>query len=700
MTTEGRLPVGVSGEFLSTSIVTDSEGVKTHREAVVITDPDALDARANVRAAAAVHSVNDYAALAMPPFIQSSVNTTTTPLGSGETYTGTFEQNGLPDVMVSCQTDNSGTLYFDFSVDGTNVTTFPVSGFSVSSGVHEFHTAVKGPRFFRVRFVNDTGAQSYLRLYTYYGVTRQGNAPIGFTIASDADALVTKSVLSGVGDATARVTDHQALQVTLPPDGKTAFGELIAVEPSPIVQITFPYNVNTNLVDLYQNQSGTVTQSGRQVVMSSGAAQNSSGALRSKKSVKYVAGEGVLCRFTSVFTTGVAGSTQISGIGNESDGLFFGYNGTSFGILHRKNGSPEIRTLTVTTGSSDAENITITLDGVAKTDVAVTNTGNTTLTAAEIAAADYSDVGPGWAAYAVGAKVEFKSWDAATHTGTYSLSSATSAVGTFAQNVAGAAPDDTWTAQENWNGDDKFDGSGITGVTLDPTNGNVYQIKYQWLGYGLLSFFVEDPADGELHLVHAIPYANTYTTPSMGDASLPFMSEAKNTTNNTALTVSVASFAIFVEGKLSDIGDNHNVRNVKSTVTTALLPIISVRQGTHLNSKAVASFTRIIRATMSVEHTKPIQIVVIRGGTLTGAVWVDVDSGNSSVQYDVSATAITGGKEQFSIPLGKSGNDNVSFLDDYYANILSAGEVMTAAAIAISGTGGDAAVALNIRERL
>lgn len=128
---------------------------------------------------------------------QSSGNTSTTPLSSSATFTGTGEVNEYPDVMVSCQTDNTGTLYFDFSVDGTNWSTFPVNGFSIAANTHEFHTASKGPRYFRVRLVNDAGAQSYLRLYTYFGnFSKLPNAPLNQTIASDADAIITNSVIA------------------------------------------------------------------------------------------------------------------------------------------------------------------------------------------------------------------------------------------------------------------------------------------------------------------------------------------------------------------------------------------------------------------------------------------------------------------------------------------------------------------------
>lgn len=131
--------------------------------------------------------------------ITSVLNSSTTPLGDGATFTGSFEQNDLGDVMVSCQAvGNAGTLFFDFSVDGFNVTTFPVAGFAVTAGIHEFHTAVKGPRFCRVRLVNDAGAaQTELRLYTFYGTFRQGNAPLNQSIGVDSDASTVKAVVAG-----------------------------------------------------------------------------------------------------------------------------------------------------------------------------------------------------------------------------------------------------------------------------------------------------------------------------------------------------------------------------------------------------------------------------------------------------------------------------------------------------------------------
>lgn len=124
--------------------------------------------------------------------IASEGNTSLIPLATGATFTGVGELNNHPDVMVSLKTDNGGTLFFEFSVDGTNWDVFPIEGFEVTAGIHEFHTAVKGPRYFRVRFVNSTGTPTYMRLYTYYGVFRAPSTPLNSALHIDSDGIATR----------------------------------------------------------------------------------------------------------------------------------------------------------------------------------------------------------------------------------------------------------------------------------------------------------------------------------------------------------------------------------------------------------------------------------------------------------------------------------------------------------------------------
>ena len=120
---------------------------------------------------------------------------------------------------------------------------------------------------------------------------------------------------------------------------KTGFGELLVGNQTPIVQTSFPYNINTDIVNTSTAGSGTVTQANSFAVLSTGAAINSTASLSTVDVIHYRPGQGISVFFTSVFTSGVAGSTQIIGIGDSVDGFFFGYNGTSFGIMQRNNSS-------------------------------------------------------------------------------------------------------------------------------------------------------------------------------------------------------------------------------------------------------------------------------------------------------------------------------------------------------------------------
>lgn len=628
--------------------------------------------------------------------IPSTSNTFTTGLTS---HTGSYENNPQPWALIrTYSSDQDGTLTVVIRNPNvaTDITTFTRS---ITAGTSDFFPFLKGDAEIKVSWSSSV-APTVLTIHTSYGMYDGGVSPIGNTVASQAPASLVKAIISGVGNTNATVTDHKALQVTPPQEQKSAFGEILTVEPTPMVQIDFPYSINTALLNVFENNSGTVTQASRMAVVSTGASSSSFARMTSKRFVKYNPGQGVECRFTAKFTTGVANSHQIAGIGNESDCLGFGYNGTAFGVFHRKNGKPEIRTLQITTKSTTAENITITLDGDADATVAVTDATATdaTTTANEIAAHDYSDVGNGWSATAKGDTVEFTSWDAATHSGTFSIT-ATTAAGTYTQRVAGTAPTESWVAQASWNGDDIFDGNGLTGVTIDPTTGNVFKIAYQWLGFGLLTFFIEDPDDGEFHLVHSIEYANANTTPSLGDPSIPLYVEALNTSNTSDISVSTASMGAYIQGKTELIGVRLSARAFLNSITTTLLPVLTVRQGSYFNSQAVRTFTKLLRMSCAVEHTKPMTIVIVENGTLTAASFSPLSS-NSAIEYDTSATAISGGTELFAMPLGKAGNEILSFIDDYYSFNILPGNTLSVCAVASSGTGGEASVSLKLLERV
>ena len=225
----------------------------------------------------------------------------------------------------------------------------------------------------------------------------------------------------------------------------TAFGDVRSAEILPIVGWTFNYNINSDLINTTLTGSGTVSASDSMSIIETGPTSNSTAKIETIKALRYTPGLGALIRFTAVFTTGIQNSTQIIGIDDDLDGFFFGYNGTSFGILRRQNGT------------------------------------------------------------------------------------------------------DNWIPQSSWN-TDKFDGTGFSLVTLNPTQGSVYTIQYQWLGFGDIRFFIENPTTGEPTLVHIIRYSNAYTIPSIMNPTLPIMAQVINSTNSNNIVLKTSSAIGIVEG--------------------------------------------------------------------------------------------------------------------------------------------------------
>lgn len=469
-------------------------------------------------------------------------------------------------------------------------------------------------------------------------------------------------------------------------DQKTAFGELLSAELTPIVQLHSAYNINTRIIEARDN-NGTSSINNNKFKVSTGAAANQSSSLLSKVAVKYNAGQGGLCRFTAVFTSGAANSTQYIGIGTSSEGYFFGYNGSTFGILRRQGGSPEIRTLTVTTKSTTAENITITLDGDAATDVNVTDATATdaTTTANEIAAHDYSNLGQGWKAHAMGDTVVFESYNAASQTGTYSLSGATTAVGSFAQDVAGAAPTETVVAQTSWSEDKAAGAETLPSLTF--TNGNVFQIRYQWLGFGAIEFGIENPSTGKFVLVHRIEYANANTIPSVDNPTLPLYMAVSNTSNTTDMVLESASMIGAIEGKDLETGLLNNITAEDTGTGTTETPLFSIHNHTVYQSKINRVRAQFTTLTISIDASaanKPATLRVRLNPILTGASFSAIDANTSVIHIDTSATVVSSGTVVFVQSISEGAAPIIDFTE--LIDKLNPGDTVTISLEASNGT--------------
>ena len=652
---------------------------------------------------------------------------------STDTYTGTFELNDYAYVGVNLQVDEAGTLFFDFSQDGVNFSSYPVAGVDVASGINEVHTAWKGGRYFRVRFVG-TGGRSFFRLKTFFSHhSLPLSAPLNQGIGSDQDATVVRAVNIGenpAGSYTNQKVDGQGYLTTTPlgisgqydtgvldlqgytqvqthivadvdgsitvefcsdaggtvartltipysasagfqmfsapaftpyvryiynnngvtgqgsfffetkfltkslsgqllgmdsfispsmvanlgrnvivgrdeagtfrnvptdteghlkvniNDPTTSFGDLRIAELSPQVHLTFPYGINSDLVDVDEANSGTVTQADSMAVLSTSTPSNSSAIMSSRNVVNYRSGLGTLARFTALFTTGVAQSRQAIGIGDAEDGFFVGYDGETFGILVRRGGV------------------------------------------------------------------------------------------------------ETWTPQTSWN-IDQLNGAGgsanPSGKNLVHTNINVFQISFQWLGAGEIEFDVEDSSTGGFVPFHRIRYANNFTLPSIYNPNLTLTAEVVNLGSVTPLTLKTASMAGFTEGKNVPTGPINSTSG--SFTGTAETHHFHIRnKGTYLTK--INKIRCILKSLSCGNDTTGISTFTIyRGATLVGIPsWTDIDVNNSVVEVDTVQTYDSGGKVLFKGIVGREGGDNFK-LEELKLNV-SPNEIITVT----SSTEGNAAL--------
>ncbi len=211
-----------------------------------------------------------------------------------------------------------------------------------------------------------------------------------------------------------------------------------------------------------------------------------------------------------------------------------------------------------------------------------------------------------------------------------------------------------WIPQSDWS-EDVMDGNGPSGMTLDPTKLNVYQVQYQWLGAGAINFFIEDDDTGNFICVHRIKYTNRNITPSVSNPTLPLSLHSENMGNTTNLTIKSSSMAAFTEGLFDNPGISNAVDVADVTYLTAggEVPILSIRSRTTYQSVTNRIVSSLLSVGFSADGTKPVIFRVYVNGSLTSASFSNVDTDDSTIEVDVAATAVSGGSKILATQLAK-----------------------------------------------
>jgi hypothetical protein len=122
----------------------------------------------------------------------NAANSTTTPLNSGATFTGTaVDVSSFSSVVFGCYTDQNGTLYLEFSTDGTNWDSS--LSFSILANTNDVHRVTVTRKYMRIRLTNTSASnQTFLRLQAILGDQVQLTSSLNSQIQSDQDTLVVR----------------------------------------------------------------------------------------------------------------------------------------------------------------------------------------------------------------------------------------------------------------------------------------------------------------------------------------------------------------------------------------------------------------------------------------------------------------------------------------------------------------------------
>lgn len=338
----------------------------------------------------------------------------------------------------------------------------------------------------------------------------------------------------------------------------TAFGDLLVAQFSPETAWRHDYGIINRLVSTTGTANGgTVTVDASRAKLSTSVAVNGIARMQTIRPLRYMPGVGGLARFTAVFATPKANTTQYVGIGDTVDAFYFGYNGTTFVVGRRRGGS------------------------------------------------------------------------------------------------------DTQVAQASWNG--------TVPAGLSYQLGNIFQIRFQWLGYGYIRFYILDPngQDNGYALVHTINYPNTSALTHILNPTLPLFAEIANTGNNTDMVMYSPSAVAGTEGNVH-VGF-HNPLDVWNTVDAVATysdvnnnHFITIQNKSTFNTLAnrIPVYVKSIELSRGSGGSNGATIRFYENATTAGVrTYNDVDTNNSPVATSVTATTITGGTvtRTYSMPSSRTG---------------------------------------------
>ena len=223
-------------------------------------------------------------------------------------------------------------------------------------------------------------------------------------------------------------------------------------------------------------------------------------------------------------------------------------------------------------------------------------------------------------------------------------------------NISGTV-DDAIIPSDFWN-IDKMDGSGPSGITLDPEALQVFYLDFSWTGVGRIR--VGAFIGGKMILFHELDSSNERKDNFLGTPSLPCRYEIESTGGSGTMTQQASCVLVEIAG---DVDKRGLVRSVDTGVNTK--PVSQSADTFVLGVRLKSGFERSRLESLSANmiqssNNNLIYYKVIIQPTYSGGTWTDIGT-NSIAEFSTNVTSFSGGIVINSgyIPTGRTSNVSV-----------------------------------------
>lgn len=201
---------------------------------------------------------------------------------------------------------------------------------------------------------------------------------------------------------------------------------------------------------------------------------------------------------------------------------------------------------------------------------------------------------------------------------------------------------DSIIPRSDWN-QDKLDGSGLSGIDLDLSDGFVFQIEYTWYGYGPIIFSIvsKQQSNGNKPRLYPIHIETIKKDTTTTNPNLPIRVE----NNSTSGDVSVTGRQFSIIGGFKP--EQRLTFFVNPTPVTVDNDWTVVQSYQRIPGKDNISISADLVGLVN-EGTELVEYQLLVGTTLTGSFFglpENRSTNETAVQYDTSATAFTGGEQ-------------------------------------------------------